>query len=403
MSDLKDTIFIVFLTLTMGLMSVKVEYTNFTLIPVVLVWFWSGQYKNLSKTFKESKIYFLITFFFLLVFLSVIVYHNQENLKQMEKRLVFVFFPLIISSTNFLDKKRIIFLIKVFGYAITLICVFALTKILLVFIEYNYLPNLGEGPWVEEYILMHRPYFGMYSSFTIVCFIYFLENKLSSKFIAIFIIVTNILVIFFITAKLAIIFLGLYLMLKAIILIGKERLFKQGVLLILLFLIPLLFVYKYNTEFFLDRINSPIRSQDRPKTWSSAVDVMKSDDFNILLGFLSEPEFQKHLDARLTKKNYTIYNTHNQYLGYLGAYGLFGLFIFTFVLIKLLLYSIKNQEKLFTLFLLLICFQCLTENIFYRQWGIFFIAIFTSLFIRLISENKKIILNEKSSNINTSL
>lgn len=394
-----ETVFMVFFALTLGLMSFKIEYTNYTLIPVILIWFYTNQYKNLYKNFKQNKIYYLISILFILALISFFIYQDRGNLKQLEKRIAFVLFPIIISTTNFLSKRRIISLIKFFCYALTAICIYALAKILLIFIEFHYLPNLGEGPWVNDYILMHRPYFGMYSSFTIVCFIYFIEEKLCSKLLGIFIVISNVLVIFFITAKLALIFLGLYLTYKALIAIMKKKSFKKGILFISLFLVPLLFMFKYNTEFFLDRINSPIKNQDRLKTWSSAIDVIANDKFNMVFGYFSDYKFQQELNAVYNKKNYPIYNTHNQYLGYFGSYGIFGFIVFALILVQLLLFSIKNKENLFTLFILLLFLQCLTENIFSRQWGIFFVSVFTSLFIRLIYENNKY-LNEKSCDTN---
>lgn len=383
---MKHKIFFLFACITIILMPIKIEYTNYSVIILALIWFKAGHYKKLIKVLNKHKISFIITILFCLPLLSVIFYHDTENIKQLEKKLAFLIFPIIFSTTEFLNKKRILLLIQLFGYAVTGICVFALIKILIVYINNGWLPNLGEGPWVKEYILMHRPYFGMYSVFTIINFLYFIEKKVINKYLGIFIIISNTLVIFFITSKLAIIFLGMYLIFKAFNFILKKKLIYKGLLMVMLFFVPLLFMYFFNTEFFLDRINSPIENQNRIKTWSSTIEVFRGDSFNMFFGFFSVSEFQSHLNDKLLVKNYDILNTHNQYLEYIGSYGLIGLLVFTFTLSKLFLYALEHKEILFINFLLLICLQSFVENIFYRQWGIFFIAIFISLFIRLIIE-----------------
>lgn len=391
-TKVKDRIFMLIFSINMLLMPIKIEYTNVTVILLIIVWLWSGDYKYIPEVLKkESRISLLISLLFFVTLLTAVIFFDEKDFKEMEKTLVFLFFPLIISTTKSLNKERIVFLIKIFGYGLTSICFYALIKILLVYLKFNWLPNLGEGPWVDEYILMHRPYFGMYSSFAIVSFIYFIENKLSNKIFGVVVIVTNIWIIFFITSKLAILFLMFYFLYKAFNVAVNQKLFFKGTSFILLFLTPLFFMYKNNTDAFFDRIYSPLKNQDRLKTWACTLEVLQSDKYNFIVGFFSESKFQNELNELLKKKNFRILNTHNQYLDYLGAYGLIGLMLFLYVLKKLFQIAIKHKNILFVNFLILICFQCLTENIFSRQWGIFFVAVFTSLFIRQI---KHLDLNE---------
>jgi hypothetical protein len=81
-------------------------------------------------------------------------------------------------------------------------------------------------------------------------------------------------------------------------------------------------------------------------------------------------------------------NTHNNYFFFLLSIGVLGLLFFIVSLFELFVHSIEafNFEKL--LFLGIIAVNCLTENIFERQWGLMFFVLGILLFY-MPSNNKQ--------------
>ena len=74
--------------------------------------------------------------------------------------------------------------------------------------------------------------------------------------------------------------------------------------------------------------------------------------------------------------NKKTYNTHNQYFDVLLKFGIFGLLFF----IVFLFWGINYKSEYYYIFLLLIFFSMLTENILNRQVGIVFFNFFNCLF-----------------------
>lgn len=75
-------------------------------------------------------------------------------------------------------------------------------------------------------------------------------------------------------------------------------------------------------------------------------------------------------------------NSHNNYLFFIMATGIFGLIAFLIPIIFLYIKSIKERDPLKISFCLIFSFNCLTENILLRHWGLMFLAfMFLVLFL----------------------
>jgi O-antigen ligase len=72
----------------------------------------------------------------------------------------------------------------------------------------------------------------------------------------------------------------------------------------------------------------------------------------------------------------TKYNTHNEYLNYWLSFGLIGLIALLALLLIPFWQAYQSKNILFTCFLLLISISILSENIFSRQYGLFFFLTF---------------------------
>ena len=74
------------------------------------------------------------------------------------------------------------------------------------------------------------------------------------------------------------------------------------------------------------------------------------------------------------------YNAHNQYLSILIKHGILGLIIFILAFFYYFKYSVQSNSFVYFVFLFGICFSFLTENVLNSDKGIFFFAIFNTIF-----------------------
>jgi O-antigen ligase len=94
------------------------------------------------------------------------------------------------------------------------------------------------------------------------------------------------------------------------------------------------------------------------------------------------------------------YNSHNEYLEELLRHGLVGLTLLLMALGIPLILTIKRRQYLYSCFLIVFMFACLSEAILNRQKGVIFYAFFNSvLFMSSFSEKKNdlVIIDSKYS------
>src|SRR5690606_1021079 len=91
------------------------------------------------------------------------------------------------------------------------------------------------------------------------------------------------------------------------------------------------------------------------------------------------------LKTEYKKKGHVIsyldnYNVHNQYLSILIKHGIVGLIFFLGIFYYFFKVSIQSKYFMYFIFLFGICFFFLTENVLDANKGIFFFAVFNTLF-----------------------
>jgi O-antigen ligase len=127
------------------------------------------------------------------------------------------------------------------------------------------------------------------------------------------------------------------------------------------------------------------KSVSRLDIYDSSIEVYKK---HILLGVgigdVKQKLIESYKKSGLTQlyRN-QFFNSHNQYLHFLLTGGVILFIVFGATITYLLYFSIKSNDYLFFMFLIMILIVMLTENILNRINGVFFFSLFTSVFYYL--------------------
>lgn len=289
---------------------------------------------------------------------------------------------------------------KAFRFSYIALTFFVLFKIIIYYINYGDLKFVS----VKEFntlLFIDRPYFGFVSLIGIILNLNDLEKHKKHKYLTYTLTIISILLIYIIAARLAM----LTIFILCLVFIFKKiqiNVFKKALILLSLsFLFVTSLVINKN---FINRlvVNQGLVSfidyEPRFVIWPCVINLITKNTTNVIIGSGGFTQTQnelcncyyKNIDNE-TKRDWYLerkFNSHNQFLGFFLVGGIIGLIIFIYLLYQLLQSSYKNIYKLliwisFILFLIL-------ENIFYRQYGCYLIAI---IILFLTQEN-----NEKNEN-----
>jgi len=344
------------------------------------------------KAFKKEKSLFnksLKTIVLLVVFLAFNFTLKGElfaNITMLARLLIIPAFLVLLLQGNTENIS------KAFRFSYIALTFLVLIKIILYYINYGDLKFVA----VKEFntlLFIDRPYFGFVSLIGIILNLNDLEKYKKYKYLTYTLTIISILLIYIIAARLAM----LTIFILCLVFIFKKAL----ILLSLTFLFVTSLVINKN---FINRlvVNQGLVSfidyEPRFVIWPCVINLITKNTTNVIIGSGGFTETQnelcncyyKNIDNE-NKRDWYLerkFNSHNQFLGFFLVGGIIGLIIFIYLLYQLLQSSYKNIYKLliwisFILFLIL-------ENIFYRQYGCYIIAI---IILFLTQEN-----NEKNEN-----
>ncbi len=166
----------------------------------------------------------------------------------------------------------------------------------------------------------------------------------------------------------------------------KSRVMKPVVIVAALLAGIVFFSVNPRSKVFLETVTSSLEKVDpnakyghslRLLSWDSSLDVIKN---NWLFG-VGEGNKETRLLSVYKQKNYVFpaerrYNTHNQYLDFLLGGGVVLLGFFLFGITRLAVSAVKKRNELLLIFLAIITFNLLFENLLSRHSGIVIFAIF---------------------------
>ncbi len=118
----------------------------------------------------------------------------------------------------------------------------------------------------------------------------------------------------------------------------------------------------------------------RINVWHASMEIIKKNLlFGVGTGDVKDELIKSYQRANMTGPLQNKLNAHNQFLQTCIALGLMGFLLLTLSLVIPGIYSLRNKEWLYGLFLLLVILNLLTEAMLERQMGIIFYAFFNSL------------------------
>ncbi len=359
-------------------------------IPLILIVFmifnlatipWSTRVHFFNKRRK-----FILSFIslYLMSFLGMIYTLNiSEGWFDMEVKLTILLAPLLVLTSNIINKFNVYSLIKSFiwGVALSLSLQFLIAAIN--FYEFG-------NPDVFFYDLLsyfhHPSYFSMYINFAIACLLilifHFRNRPQFRHFLLLGFLVIGVYQLSSRAGLLTLIVLLLYTFVYIIFprLRWKKMLYAlfATLLLVASILYP---VAKYtNALRAVDISTNKSSSGVRLAMWESAIPViLENPIIGVGTGDVNrelQRQFAKDRIVRAVRDNL---NAHNQFVQTQVALGLFG----TFALLWGLLYpawvSIKKRRFLYPLFVVVLMINFLTESVFNTQAGVIYFSLLNSV------------------------
>ena len=384
--------------------------TTILLVPLAF-YFMKGV---LRKGFNYNNLIFILSIggIFLVNFIFGFFNDNLEgHLSAILRQAPLLAIPIFILGTRepkprpkqFLNKLLLVF---AFSVIIMACCNYVGAFIKVFSVENKFLDNFGAIRYdiLSRGLINHQQlYFGLYLSFALnILFYYFFSSSKPKQIKRIivgiaFVIGFYFLVILSVRMTLAATTVALVIQVFSL----KHSIVMKSITVSVITLV-LVIAYQYNTTL-QKRINYLTQfsleynyNEDwayeglalRFMNWECSLNVAL-DNFYTGVGISN---VQEHLDSCylenkfgsilfFTRTNGNPFNSHNFYLQTFVASGFLGLIICIAITIGLLYHSIKKRNELFFIFLILFFMQGLTESLLYREKGIYFFAIFCSVFL----------------------
>jgi O-antigen ligase len=352
------------------------------------------------KAFKKEKFVFnksLKTIVLLVVYLALNFTLKEEllsNIPMLGRLLIIpVFLVLLLHGS-----KENIF--KIFWLSYALLTVFVLFKIILYYFNYGDL-LFNEIKEFHKLLFIDRPYFGFISLLGIILNIKYLQEYEKQKYLIYLLSLISILLIYIVAARLTM----LTIFILCFVFVFKKiqvNILKKTIILFslcLVFVTSLVLNKNFINRLVINQgLTSFIDYEPRFVIWPCATKLITEKTINSVVGsggFTKTQQllcecYENNIDNESKKEWYLErkFNTHNQFLGFLLVGGIIGLIIFIYLLYQLFQTSYKNIY-MFSIWISFMLFLIL-ENIFYRQYGCYLIAVI----VLFLTQEK----NEKSKN-----
>jgi O-antigen ligase len=342
--------------------------------------------------------------------------HTEMALKEMERQLALILFPLIFTALTISIEKYRMRLLTIFGFTCILLIIYLYFDALAV-IRFNKLPlsalfknGFTNHNFVEP-ISLHATYFSVFLSLSLAVYLY--QMIFSKGMIVKFLYASGCLVLITgmlqLSARAPIIATLLIVLLLFPLLLLKGHTRRKFVTISCSFSI-LVFICAFSMKSFRTRFiqdakddmamhtpDSQVLIESRMIRWRSAWELIRRSP---LIGYGSGSEISLLKDKYFENHLYNSYlnelNAHNQYLSFLLKSGIIGLSVYLYLLYMGFRIAIREKDFFLCSFLVIISLVSFTENILDVNKGIFFYSFFFTLLLsRPISQpgysNKRIL------------
>lgn len=355
--------------------------------------------KSYKKNFQWSTLYYCIPFFVVLFFVMIDSL-SKENLKHLNHALFFLLFPIIftlIPKTYFSEKKldsyfkilRSSCLIIAVGFVAAFLYKYDFSD----FFVYKYgIPKFRDFVYYEiPFFVIHPTY---YTAIVVFCTAYSLEKVLKEKkYIEILYVFAFILITFLVLAKINILYIAVLLTLM--LLFRSRFTIRQKITSILfLFVIGTLLIFlipgvKNRFSEIYRSFNNPPKNLSYDSTnvrvaiTTCSFEIAK-ENYLFGVGFDNLEDklyecFKVNYDSSFYENHK--YLTHNYFYYIFLSTGIIGLLSLLFYCYRVALEVKKINRFLLYVVIINVFFICLTEDYFYRHYGIFYFNLILMTFI----------------------
>jgi O-antigen ligase len=338
-------------------------------------------------------LYFTIPFW--IIFVNCLFYFNTiDNLRAVKNSLYFLLFPIVFNYIPLVhfSKEKVVFYLNILKNVVAIIAVSYVAAFLYYYDFSDFFVYKYAIPKFRDFIYNEIPFFKIhptyYASIVFLCCAFSFDKVLKDKkyaemiYVCIFIFIT-----FLILAKANIVLL--LLLLFAMLLFRSGFSFRQKAasaslllftVIILTFTVP--GIKKRFVEVF-NSYNSPPSGMSYDSTnvrvaiykccWSIAQDNYLYGVGFTHIGSALENCYEENYDSYFYKQQG--YLSHNYFFYIFLSSGIFGLMLYLFYVYKVARAAIKINDFLLSVSLINIFIMCLSEDFFYRQFGLFFYSL----------------------------
>lgn len=408
-----DKIFFYLLVLIAVTLPFFIAINSIVIFLLVFNWVLEGNWKKKKKMLLSNKHAIVWIIFYLYHVISLFYSENKSTgLFELEKKLVFLIFPLVLATSSTLDRKKLFIILRFFVAACFLAIIICLSNSIYLYLQgddsYFFYHQLGAP------IHFHAVYFSVYIGFSIFILVYFLQDgwmRFSNvfKITYIFLILLFLFFLLLLSSKTVSTSVLIVTVVYLVHIMFKRKKILIGILFFVFIPISALIIVSSSTaihnrfdEVLKENYYEVLKLNDyqgfqftggtiRVAIWKSVVEILNQKNawsFGVGVGdaqdLLTKHYVQKNIypgDEVLGYKGFIDYNTHNQYMQFLITLGVVGLIIFLFILLWPIINGYKTHNILQILFIFVFCTFCFTESALCTHKGIIFFTFFNSLFV----------------------
>lgn len=390
---------------------IKAQVATLFIALSLMLAFFSADWKSFWNRLISNKFFVFSILYFVLHLIGLLYSDNMKyGFKDIESKLSFLIFPLLFTAFT-PDEKQIGFVKKSF---IAGCCVALLICITNAFIKYSVQHQTDVFFYSTFSLMMHSTYFSFYLNVALIILLADLYNRYDKSFKTfslfgyLFVELLLISGILLLSARMSLIVtvitLGVLFLVNAIYYKNKIRLSM---------IIAATFVASFFMEIGLSnifnrftQIETTIQNEQQITTaisenkaakddynsttsrialWKYATELITRSPETILFG-VGTGDIKEELRGVYVKNNFQKgidenYNPHNQYLHTCVVIGFVGVIMLLLLILSPLKQTIKNNNLVFGLFLIVICLNALTESILEVQSGIIFFCMMYGLLV----------------------
>ncbi len=349
---------------------------------------------DIQRSLKNPAVLFPL--FFWLLYLISVLYSEDKNTayKEVEKLAALGFFPLVLSIGPKIDTFQLEKLKWHFIISVSMLALFTI----LYSISNMFTDGVFQFNWIElsyESLVSGVGVQPLYFSMFIALALFFLfeiqrvyKTGLAQILLAVLLFIYMIMLS---TRMTTLAFFAIFAVYNIILALKNRKFLYQGLSFsfFLITAIVIIVLNPVNKKRFEEAINPKSNYQTdqyggrsiRIEKWKCSISVYAESPIigvgaGDLKNELMECYKSRSVDAALFHK----FNSHNQYLNTLGQIGLPGLALLLIMLIFSAKKAYDYNSDVFLAFIALFAMCMLSESMFGRRWGIFFFALFYSVF-----------------------